>query len=192
MSRLNPEEVHWLLRLARQAMEAAVRGEPEPPFDLEALPAVLREPAATFVTLTRRGELRGCIGALEARQPLVADAREHAVAAALHDFRFPPVQPSELPDIHLEVSVLSPLQPLSYKAPEDLLRCLRPGVDGVLIRRGLWQRATFLPQVWEKVTDPADFLSHLCLKMGAPPDTWRHEPLQVFTYQVEVYEEEAA
>ncbi len=189
MQPLSREDEQLLLRLAREAMEAAVRGEMPPELRLETLPESLRQPAATFVTLTRRGELRGCIGGLEARMPLAEDAREHAIAAALHDFRFPPMRPEELDDIRVEVSILTPLQPLTYEDAEDLLHRLRPGVDGVLIRRGLWQRATFLPQVWEKVPDPADFLTHLCLKMGAPPDLWRHELLEVFTYQVKKVEE---
>lgn len=191
MATLNAQEARLLLRLAREAMEAAVQGEALPPLALETLPPALQRPAATFVTLTRQGALRGCIGGLEARLPLAEDARQHAVDAALRDFRFPPVHPGELADIHLEISILSPLQPLAYQQAEDLLQRLRPGVDGVLLRRGPWQRATFLPQVWEKIPTPAEFLSQLCLKMGAAPDLWRREPLEVFVYQVEKIEEPA-
>ncbi len=188
MARLTEEERQALLRLAREALELGVRGQKLPPLDWASLPPRLREPGATFVTLTRDGRLRGCVGALEATQPLAEDVREHAIAAALYDYRFPPVTPDELPDIRLEVSYLTPLEPLRYSRPEDLPRLLRPGVDGVVLSDGL-HKATFLPQVWDQLPDPEEFLSHLCLKMGAAPDLWRRRPLQVWTYQVEKFHE---
>ncbi len=189
MEKLTPEERSILLRLAREAIEDAVNGRPLKALDLESLPPALRQPGATFVTLTRQGELRGCIGALEAYQPLAEDVREHAVGAALQDYRFPPVQPQELPETKIEISRLTPPQPLHYETPEQLLNLLRPGIDGVILRDGL-QRATFLPQVWEKLPDAKDFLDHLCLKMGAPASLWRHKRLQVYIYQVEEFHEE--
>jgi len=185
---LPPEERRILLRLARQALEAAVGGHPLPPLDLASLPKALREPGASFVTLTIDEALRGCIGALEAYQPLAEDVREHAVAAALNDYRFPPLTPAELPRVHIEISRLTPLRPLHYETPENLPGLLRPGVDGVVLRLG-FRRATFLPQVWEKIPNAERFLSQLCLKMGAPPDAWRRQPLEVFTYQVEEFSE---
>lgn len=186
--RLSPEERGILLKLARQAMEAAVKGESLPPLALEDLPARLRQLGASFVTLTSHGELRGCIGALEPYLPLAEDVREHAVAAALQDYRFPPVRPEELPEIQIEISRLTRPQPLDYDQPEELLRRLRPHIDGVILRDG-FHRATFLPQVWEKIPQPEEFLSHLCLKMGAPPDLWRRKRLQVQVYQVEEFHE---
>lgn len=186
---LSAEERQILLRLARQALEDGVRGKPLAPLDWNTLPPRLREPGASFVTLTKEGELRGCVGALEAHQPLAEDVREHAVAAALEDFRFPPVRPEELPRIHIEVSYLTPLQPLEFDSPEELLTRLRPGVDGVVLRQG-WRRATFLPQVWEQIPDPQEFLDHLCLKMGRPPGCWRSEGIEVWVYQVESFEED--
>ncbi len=188
MARLTEEERQALLHLAREALELGVRGQKLPPLDWSSLPPRLREPGATFVTLTRDGRLRGCVGALEATQPLAEDVREHAIAAALYDYRFPPVTPAELPDIRLEVSYLTPLKPLQYSHPEDLPQLLRPGVDGVVLSDGL-HKATFLPQVWNQLPDPEDFLSQLCLKMGAAPDLWRRRPLQVWTYQVEKFHE---
>ncbi len=184
------EEVRWLLKLAREALEYGVRGLELPPVPWDRLPPRLREPGASFVTLYRNGELRGCIGALEPRLPLAEDVRVHAVAAALQDPRFPPVTPDELPEIEVEVSVLTPLQPLGYRDPEDLLRRLRPGVDGVVIEDpATGRRATFLPQVWEKLPDPRVFLAHLCLKAGLPPDAWLHRPLRVWVYQVDEFRE---
>ena len=185
---LTAEEQRQLLGMAREALEAGVSGKPLPPLRLEALPPRLQERGATFVTLTRKGELRGCIGALEAYQPLAEDVRQHAVAAALEDYRFPPVQPEELDEVEIEISYLSPPVPLDYDSPAELMDQLRPGVDGVILSDGI-RRATFLPQVWEKISDKALFLSHLCEKMGAPYDYWTRKRLQVFVYQVEEFKE---
>ena len=116
------------------------------------------------------------------------DVRENAVAAALQDPRFPPVRLEELGDLHIEVSVLSIPQRLEYDDVHDLVAKLRPGVDGVVIERG-WNRATFLPQVWEKVPDAHQFLQHLCSKAYLPVDAYRDADLDVYTYQVEKFEE---
>lgn len=185
---LTSQEKSLLLKLARQALEAGVRGEKLPALNLNEFSERLRRPGASFVTLTHQGMLRGCIGALQPRQPLLEDVREHAVAAALEDFRFPPVQPHELPGIAIEISRLTLPQDLAYNAPEDLVQRLCPHVDGVILISG-WRRATFLPQVWEKLPDPETFLNHLCDKMGAPPDLWRRQKLTVQTYQVEEFHE---
>ena len=185
---LTSDERSQLLKLARQALVAATHGQEMPGFDMQSLPPRLREPGATFVTLTRGGELRGCIGALEPYLPLAQDVCEHAVAAALQDFRFPPLQPEELPEIRIEISRLTPARDLDYEGPQELLSALRPGVDGVILRDGM-RRATFLPQVWEKLPDPVVFLNHLCQKMGALPDLWRVRKLQVQIYQVEEFHE---
>jgi hypothetical protein len=165
-----------------------VRGEVLPPLNLQALPPALSQPGASFVTLTHHGNLRGCVGALEPYQPLAEDVREHAIAAALQDYRFPPVQPAELPDIKIEISRLTLPQDLEYASPVDLPSRLRPGVDGVTLMDGR-RRATFLPQVWEKLPDAPTFLNHLCYKMGASEDLWRRKMLRVQTYQVEEFHE---
>jgi len=185
---LTDEERKILLKIARQALEAGVRGEPLPQLRLEELPPRLRQEGSAFVTLTRRGQLRGCIGGLEAYQPLAEDVRQHAVAAALQDYRFPPVEPHELPEINIEISRLSKPVPLQYETPEELPKLLRQGIDGVVLKDGL-RRATFLPQVWEKIPAPELFLDMLCQKMGAPPDLWRRKKLEVFIYQVEEFHE---
>jgi AmmeMemoRadiSam system protein A len=185
---LSTEERLILLQLARQALESGVRRQPRGALDLDSLPERLREPGATFVTLTEREMLRGCVGALEAYQPLAEDVREHTVTAALEDYRFPPVSPEEVPRIKIEISRLTAPKPLEYDKPEDLLKLLRPGIDGVVLREGL-RRATFLPQVWEKLPDPREFLAHLCLKMGVDANYWRYHKLQVYTYQVEEFHE---
>ena len=186
--KLTREEQQTLLRMARESMETAVRGKKLPPIQEETLTSTLREHGASFVTLTIRGQLRGCIGALEAYQPLADDVREHAVAAALEDPRFPPVREDELGRIQVEVSRLTRPVPLEYTDANDLLSKLRPHVDGVILRDG-FRRATFLPQVWEKIPDPSEFLDNLCYKMGAGADLWRHKHIEVFVYQVEEFHE---
>lgn len=186
---LTPEEKQMLLALAREAITRTVDNQEPPGVDLDALSEELRRDAATFVTLTKRGELRGCIGSLDPRRPLVLDVRENAMAAAVSDPRFPPVTADELDDLHVEISVLSKPEPLSYDGPEDLIAKLRRGVDGVVIERG-WNRATFLPQVWEKLPDPHQFLQHLCTKAYLPADSYSRPGLDVYTYQVEKFEEQ--
>ena len=185
---LTLEEQQTLLHMAREAMEHAVRGEKLSQLQIESLTPNLREQGASFVTLTIRGQLRGCIGALEAFQPLADDVREHAVAAALEDPRFPPVSEDELNRIQVEVSRLTRPVPLEYKDAGDLLSKLRPHVDGVILRDG-YHRATFLPQVWEKIPNPSEFLDNLCHKMGTSPDHWRRKHLEVLVYQVEEFHE---
>lgn len=186
--KLTTEEKHTLLVLAREALEDGVRGRVLTTLDIDSLSPSLKEEGASFVTLTIDGNLRGCIGTLEPYQPLAEDVREHAVAAALQDFRFPPVEPEELSQIAIEISRLTPPTPLEYNTPENLLSQLRPGVDGVVLRDGQ-RRATFLPQVWEKVSDSADFLANLCYKMGVAPNSWRVKHLDVLLYQVEDFHE---
>ena len=185
---LTSEEKQTLLRLARQALETGVRGERLARIEDALMTPTLRAEGAAFVTLTVRGSLRGCIGALDPYQPLAEDVCEHAVAAALEDYRFPTVQESELSSIVIEVSRLTVPVPLKYTDADDLIGKLRPGVDGVILRDG-FQRATFLPQVWEKIPNPAEFLANLCYKMGAPPDTWKRKHLEVLVYQVEEFHE---
>ena len=188
--KLTSEEQNTLLRLAREALECGVKGESLPPIDRSSVTPRLLEEGASFVTLTEGGQLRGCIGALEPYQSLAEDVREHAVAAALDDPRFPPVSGRELSRIHIEVSRLTRPVSLPYQDPNDLLSKLRPHVDGVILRDG-FRRATFLPQVWEKISDPAEFLSNLCYKMGADPELWRRKHLEVLVYQVEEFHEPA-
>lgn len=186
---LSQEEKQILLGLAREAIQHAVNRRSLPPLNLDNLPPRLQGLGAAFVTLTKEGELRGCIGTLEAYQPLAEDVREHAAAAALEDFRFPPVRPAEVEQLEIEISRLTEPQPLEYDSPLDLVHKLRPGIDGVVLKDG-FRRATFLPQVWEKLPDPVLFLDQLCLKMGSQKSAWRTRKLEVLTYQVEEFHEE--
>ena len=178
-----------LLKIAREAIIAAVNGQPLNKIHLNGLSKILQVDGASFVTLTINGRLRGCIGALEAYQPLALDVQEHTVAAALNDYRFPPVSADEAPLLNIEISWLTPTRRLDYNDSKDLMSKLRPGIDGVLIKDGP-RRATFLPQVWEQISNCEEFLSHLCKKMGTRPDLWQQKHLEVFTYQVEEFKED--
>jgi AmmeMemoRadiSam system protein A len=181
-------EKRILLKLAREALEIGVKGNALKELNLEELPDRLKQDGVSFVTLMKDEHLRGCIGALEATRPLAQDVQQHAIAAALDDYRFPPVQADELGDITIEISYLTPPVSLKYEVPRELINYLRPGIDGVVIRDGV-RRATFLPQVWEKIPEANNFLNMLCQKMGAPPDYWQKKRLEVLTYQVEKFSE---
>jgi MEMO1 family protein len=150
----------------------------------------LRRPGATFVTLKRDGELRGCIGTLQPHRALIEDVKHNAVAAALHDSRFAPLQASQLDGLCVEVSVLSGAQPLSFDSEDDLVAQLRPGIDGLILQAG-FHRATFLPQVWEQLPDPRDFLAQLKRKAALAPTFWE-ERVRVERYTVRKWTEEGA
>jgi len=139
------------------------------------------------VTLTLGGELRGCIGSLEAYQPLADDVTSNARSAAFRDPRFPPLTAAEFRRVHIEVSVLSAPQPMAVTSEADALAQLRPGVDGVILAAA-GRRATFLPQVWEQLPEPATFLAHLKRKAGLPAGYWGDD-VQVWRYGVTAFEE---
>jgi len=191
--KLNDQEKRVLFDLAREAIAQAVRGDKVAPVDLSALPERLRRQGACFVTLrSPDGELRGCIGTVEAHAPLAHDVQRNAVGSALRDPRFPPVAPPELEGLQIELSILTPPKPLDFDGPDELLAKIRPGVDGIIIQKG-WQRATLLPSVWEKIPDPLRFLATLCLKAGLPADEWRRPGMDVCVYQAaKVAEEDLA
>ncbi|MDX1593571.1 MAG: AmmeMemoRadiSam system protein A [Gammaproteobacteria bacterium] len=160
-----------LLALARASIaHGLAHGEPLRP-DPEGYPEILLARRACFVTLHLDGLLRGCIGSLEARRPLVEDVAGNAYAAAFRDPRFPPVTEDEAPRLELEISVLSPPEPMRCGSEAELLAQLRPGVDG-LVLADLGRSGTFLPSVWEQLPEPRDFLAHLKRKAGLPADYW--------------------
>ncbi len=186
--KLSPPEKQQLLSVARAAVEAAAHKQPLPQLDLDEYSQILKDDGASFVTLMIGGSLRGCIGTLEAYQPLVQDVQSRALQAASQDPRFSPVRPEELDQIKIEISRLTQPMPLEYDHPKDLLTLLKPGVDGVVVSEG-HRRATFLPQVWDDLKEPEQFLTQLCRKMGCSPGYWEHKLLKVETYQVEEFSE---
>jgi AmmeMemoRadiSam system protein B/AmmeMemoRadiSam system protein A len=142
----------------------------------------------TFVTLKIKGQLRGCIGNLTSTETVLDGVKRNAVNAAFHDPRFSPLSKEELDRTEIEVSILSEPQPLAFRDAQDLIKKLRVQVDGVIIRKG-HASATFLPQVWEQLPRPEDFLTHLCRKAGLSADAWKNSELEVLTYQVQYFEE---
>ncbi len=175
--------------VARRSIESGIRSGRPLLVDPEAFPPELRARRASFVTLHEDGALRGCIGALEPRLPLVVDVAENAFKAAFEDPRFPPVRAHELPRLEVSVSVLSPLELLPVESEEELLRVVRPGVDGLLLVAGPW-RGTFLPDVWESLPDPRDFVRELKRKAGLPPVGWP-PGARVYRYTTVVVKEES-
>ena len=149
---------------------------------------IFKAQRATFVTLSLEGQLRGCIGSLSAAEPVAINVKKNAVNAAFHDPRFSPLSAEEFDRVSIDVSILSEPVPLVYSDADDLLAKLRPAVDGVIIRKGA-ASATFLPQVWEQLPAPQDFLGHLCLKAGLSSKDWRGGDLEVLTYRVQHFEE---
>ncbi|GAB4570928.1 MAG: TIGR00296 family protein [Anaerolineae bacterium] len=184
-----PQEQAILLRLAREALADAAAGREVRLPDLGQLPRSLREPRACFITLnTQDGHLRGCTGTLEARRPLAHEVPIMTHQTALHDPRFAPVTPPEVPGLHIEISVLTPPRPLHFEDPREIPHLLRPGRDGVVLVVG-GRRATLLPQVWERLPDVHEFLDMLCYKMGLPAGSWQRPDVQVFTYESIAIEE---
>ncbi len=186
--KLSSEDWDALMRIAKEAVFAAANRRQPQPLQSASLSAALLEEGAVFVTLTKSGQLRGCIGSLEAWQALAEDVQMHAYQAAVEDPRFPPLEPGELPRIEIEISRLTEPVALPYGRPEDLPSLLKPHQDGVILADGR-RRATFLPQVWEQLPRVEDFLNHLCAKMGARSTLWREKVLDVWIYHVEEHKQ---
>jgi len=183
---LPAQQGHFLIASARQAI--ARRLGLEIPLPAQSDDPFFSEKHAMFVTLKKKGALRGCIGTLQATGTVPVEIRRLAVCAAFHDHRFPPLVAGELDEIDISVSVLTDSSPLAFSDTVDLLSRLRPGIDGVTIQKG-GRTATFLPQVWQELPGKEEFLSHLCLKAGMAMDDWKKPGLSVSTYQVACYGE---
>jgi AmmeMemoRadiSam system protein B/AmmeMemoRadiSam system protein A len=192
-STLSEEQGQALVALARDTLLQHFKRSIAPDHQAQIQAALadpaLQAPCGTFVTLKIGSQLRGCIGSLVGRQPLVEGIRTNALNAALHDPRFRPLTSKELDRVSIEISILTAPQPLDYADADELTARLRPHVDGVTIRKG-FASATFLPQVWEQLPEVGSFLFHLCEKAGLPGDAWRQGDLEVETYQVQHFEED--
>lgn len=184
----SPVERRQLIGLARQALHSAVTRGPVVEPNSAALPKKFTEPTGCFVTLTKQGQLRGCIGHITPQVALHKAIADNAQSAALHDGRFPPVQPDELDQIEIEISVLTVPEPLPFRSPEDLLTKLQPHRDGVVLRLGNLG-ATYLPQVWEQIPDKVAFLNSLAQKAGGAATDWRKPGTLVSIYHVESFHE---
>ncbi len=187
MSTLIEEDRQALLRLASSAIHAELTKGVRIEYPTNVSQA-LKEKRGCFVTLHKGGNLRGCIGTIEPTRSLVAGVEENALNAALRDPRFPPLKEDELPEIDLEISVLTKPEELHFQDGEDLKRQVKPGVHGVILSNG-WQRSTFLPQVWEQLPDKEVFLEHLCQKGGMGRNCWQDTATIVKVYEAEYFSE---
>ncbi|MEW5757097.1 MAG: AmmeMemoRadiSam system protein A [Pseudomonadota bacterium] len=167
----NPAQHARLLAVARQSVEHGLIFHRELEIAAEETDPELLEKRASFVTLLRNHELRGCIGTLESYQPLIQDVAHNAYAAAFSDPRFPPVERSELDNLTIHISILTPPQPMAVVSEQDLLTQLVPNEDGLILQDGR-RRSTFLPSVWESLPTPREFVGHLKLKAGLPSNHW--------------------
>lgn len=176
-----------LLLIARAAIARALKITAWSDESVDLSAQWLQQTGATFITLTQGQYLRGCVGSLQAYQPLIENVRNNAVSAALHDTRFLPVTTDELENIYIEVSLLSALQPIRFASESEVLRQLRPGMDGIMLEYGIY-RSTFLPQVWDSLPQPREFLAQLKVKAGLNADFW-DDNLKLSRYTVQKWRE---
>jgi AmmeMemoRadiSam system protein A len=207
---LNKEHQQRLLELAKNSIQYGLQTGKPLKINLADYPAELTERRATFVTLHKNHELRGCIGMLEAIRPLAEDIAENAFLAAFKDPRFPPLADYEFGELEIHLSILTPAEPISFTSEQDLISQLQPGIDGLILEepeiydvankreqlppridglilekgRGR-RRGTFLPSVWEQLPKPEQFLRHLKQKAGLPPDYWS-ENIRIYRYHTEI------
>lgn len=182
---ISPEGRGSLLKVATDSIEEGLRRGHSLQVNSEHFTPELQARRACFVTLLRQGRLRGCIGHLEAIQPLVCDVADSAYAAAFKDPRFPPLTVQEREGLEIHISVLTPAQQLAVGSEQELLQKIRPGMDGLIIEEGR-HRGTFLPSVWESLPAPQDFLSQLKRKAGLPANYWSNS-IKISRYQTEAF-----
>ena len=178
---LSKEERKALLDLARNTIKAKLDGRPLPHF--EPFTETLKEPRGAFVTLHKHGDLRGCIGYVEAIKPLWQSVQDMAIAAAFQDPRFSPLQPDEYDDIDIEISVMSPIKKISS------IDEIEVGKHGIIIKRG-FNQGLLLPQVaTEQGWDRDTFLEHTCYKAGLYGDCWEKPDTEIYIFSAEVFSE---
>ena len=182
---MKAENQQRLLEIARDAIFLGLEDPCGKVPKVGNLPDELMEKRATFVTLTIGGRLRGCIGMLEACRPLAVDVAENACAAAFEDPRFPPLTKAEFKKLEIHISILSPSEEMQFSSEADLLRQIRPGIDGLILQEG-FRRGTFLPSVWAELPEKEQFWAHLKLKAGLPADYWS-DTLRVSRYTADCF-----
>jgi len=189
---LSSDEQKLVLGMARARLRQVATGELAPEIPADGLSPALKRDAACFVTLTKNGVLRGCIlDSFAPHEPLYKNVLRNVELAATSDPRFPPVRSSEVDDITIEISVLDHPRVLAFSDPDDLVSKLVPGQDGVILTTR-YGKSTYLPQVWDDLPDPSQFMSSLCQKQGAPADCWRSDPtIKIEIYHVFHFSEEA-
>lgn len=184
---LSEQDRRWLLKFARESIEAGLRARSQAPLPERDVSPALQEERAAFVTLHVRGALHGCIGSIEPRYPLFVEVWRNAASAAFADPRFPALTEAEWPDTTAHISVLERPQPLRAETEHALVEQLRPGVDGLVLELN-GARATFLPSVWEQLPSPQEFLAHLKAKAGWPETFWSQH-MKAWRYGTESFGE---
>lgn len=182
---LNKQQQQQLHSIAYDSIRHGLAHGTAMAVDISALDAELQTRRATFVTLNKHGQLRGCIGMLEPVRPLAEDVAHNAFAAAFSDSRFPSLQQDELNQLQIHISILGTFEEMTFASEEDLITQLRTGVDGLIMEEGT-RRGTFLPSVWESLQDRREFLNHLKLKSGLPADYWS-DSIRIKRYRVEEF-----
>lgn len=188
MPRLSDSDKKRLLHFARTTIINKLNKTRHPALPQKS-PDTFNMNRGCFVTLHKRGALRGCIGTIEPTKPLVHCVEENALNAAFHDPRFPPLTENELNSVEIEISILSTPEKLIFKSEDELLSQIKPVRHGVILSDN-WHRATFLPQVWEQLPDKRSFLEQLCLKAGLKAGCWQDETAEVAVYEVEYFSED--
>jgi len=177
---INEKLQQTLLSVARQSILHGLQHGQPIPLQPDNYPSELQQQRASFVTLNIDGQLRGCIGTLEAHRPLVIDVAHNAFAAALTDPRFLPLSQAEFEPLEIHISILNPAEAMTFASEQDLISQLRPGIDGLIMQLAQ-QRGTFLPSVWQQLPKPDQFVQHLKLKTGLPADYWSAD-LRIWRY----------
>ncbi len=173
-----------LLDLAYRSIETGLKTGHPLSINLRDYPEELAQQRATFVTLEKNKQLRGCMGMLEAVLPLAEDISENAFSAAFRDPRFPPVTKDELTSLEIHLSILSPAEEMEFTSEDDLIAQIRPNIDGLILQSGS-RRGTFLPSVWNSIPTPTQFLRHLKQKAGLPKAFWSDD-IKIQRYTTEL------
>ncbi len=190
MEKITSQQGSILVRLARQVIEGELGiTSAFPVTDDELSSLIYQEKRGVFVTLHKREALRGCIGSLIAEESMLDGIRRHALNAAFNDYRFEPVKSNEASELHVEVSILTIPETVEYQTSDELLECIRPGVDGVILKGAGGKGATFLPQVWKQLSEPSQFFGQLCQKAGLSTTYWQTNKPEIQSYQVQLFEE---
>ncbi|PJE80942.1 hypothetical protein CI610_00100 [invertebrate metagenome] len=182
---LMPNQQKQLLLQARNSIAYGLRHSHPPDINPNDWQDTFQQHQATFVTLEKQQQLRGCIGSLLPRQALIADITHNAFASAFHDPRFPAVSTDELPELIIKISVLGAITPIAAKSEHHLIQQLLPRTDGVIIKNATYH-GTFLPQVWDQLPDPTQFLLHLKRKAGIQDNQWPDD-MQCFRYHCQTF-----
>jgi AmmeMemoRadiSam system protein A len=184
MDSLNKADQQTLINLAFRSIKQGLSGPPTPPPASTINSQTLYRKQGSFVTLYLKDQLHGCVGHTEPIKPLYQDVYQNAYAAAFKDPRFNPITSADYPSLSIEISILSPLHPITAHQPQQILQALRPNIHGVVIQNSI-NKSTFLPQVWQKIPQKEVFLAELCHKASLPSEAWKDPDTKLYTYTIQ-------